>query len=188
MRPDGRSGAPSTIDTNASDPLEELDSDLLDFAEWYQNNLGALVWFAMLLGARRHEALDLTHDALVAAYPHWATIARPRAYVRASITRAYRHRRNIADKEFPVDQVPDHVARPDNALDDIEFDDQQQRVLNMIRQLPWRQRQIMAWTLDGYAPGEIAKMLGLRGGTVRVNLLKARNALKNLLVEGGPHA
>jgi RNA polymerase sigma-70 factor (ECF subfamily) len=63
---------------------------------------------------------------------------------------------------------------------------EQARVLQVLRLLPYRQRQVMAWTYDGYTPAEIATFLNLDAGAVRASLHKARETLKRQLIgEGG---
>jgi RNA polymerase sigma-70 factor (ECF subfamily) len=51
--------------------------------------------------------------------------------------------------------------------------------LAMVRGLPLRQHQVMAWTYDGYLPTEIAALLGKDPATVRSTLRDAWAALKN---------
>jgi DNA-directed RNA polymerase specialized sigma24 family protein len=46
-----------------------------------------------------------------------------------------------------------------------------------MRLLPPRQRQVLAWTFDGFKPSEIAAELGLKPEVVRANLKKARHAI-----------
>jgi RNA polymerase sigma factor (sigma-70 family) len=62
---------------------------------------------------------------------------------------------------------------------------EQARVLGLLRLLPPRQRQVMAWVYDGYTPAEIATFLGLDPGTVRASLHKAREMLKYHLTGEG---
>jgi RNA polymerase sigma-70 factor (ECF subfamily) len=51
------------------------------------------------------------------------------------------------------------------------------QVIEQLGLLPPRQRQVMAWTFDGYTPAEIAEELGLSSATVRGSMRKARNTL-----------
>jgi len=59
--------------------------------------------------------------------------------------------------------------------------EQRHEVLRVISQLPPRQRQVMAWTFDGYTPAEIAEILRLAPDAVRQSLAKARRALADHL-------
>lgn len=49
----------------------------------------------------------------------------------------------------------------------------------LVRSLPARQAQVMAWTYDGYQPTEIAALLGLEPATVRSALRAARATLRS---------
>ena len=62
---------------------------------------------------------------------------------------------------------------------------EQASVLALLRRLPPRQRQIMAWVYDGYTPKEIADLLGMEPNAVRASLHKAREALKACLEQEG---
>jgi DNA-directed RNA polymerase specialized sigma24 family protein len=64
------------------------------------------------------------------------------------------------------------LARPD-AIEEWET---RHDTLPMLRSLPPRQRQVLAWSLAGFTPGDIAEHLDLPADTVRANLRKARRA------------
>ena len=53
---------------------------------------------------------------------------------------------------------------------------QEQQVIQVLRALPPRQRQVLALTIDGWSPAEIAEMLGIDAAAVRSNLMKARRS------------
>ncbi|KAK1186427.1 sigma factor-like helix-turn-helix DNA-binding protein [Streptomyces sp. NBS 14/10] len=52
--------------------------------------------------------------------------------------------------------------------------------------MPVRQREVMAWTLDGYRPQEIAQIIGITPEAARKNLERGRALLKQALL--GPAA
>ncbi|HEX7051978.1 MAG TPA: RNA polymerase sigma factor [Longimicrobiales bacterium] len=55
------------------------------------------------------------------------------------------------------------------------------------RQLPERQREVFDLVdLQGYAPAEVAEMLGTTPVTVRTNLLRARRAIRGWILESHP--
>ncbi|GGR46147.1 sigma factor-like helix-turn-helix DNA-binding protein [Streptomyces netropsis] len=54
----------------------------------------------------------------------------------------------------------------------------------MSASLPYRQRQILAWTLSGYTPSEIAQQLELTPEAVRASLKKARRTLAEYIRQG----
>ncbi|MEW2522402.1 sigma-70 family RNA polymerase sigma factor [Actinacidiphila alni] len=74
-----------------------------------------------------------------------------------------------------VDEVPEPTSllpHPDAYAD---WEDQHMS-LALLRSLPPRQRQVLAWTLDGYAPAKIAEQLSMTSEAVRAGLKKARLA------------
>lgn len=149
-----------------------------EFADCYRQQLPGLVWFVMSLGASAEEAADAAQSAFAAAYPVWDTIRHPQAWLRRVAERAhYRHR---ASREIPVDATPDCPA-PQLVTADVEFRDEARQVLAALAGLPPGQRQVMAWHLDGFAPAEIARELGIGQAAVRQSLAKARKNLRRLL-------
>jgi DNA-directed RNA polymerase specialized sigma24 family protein len=79
--------------------------------------------------------------------------------------------------EIPREEPPDHGAwLSQEASDEIET---RHTFLILLRSLPAAQREVMAWTYDGYRPTEIAALLGKPPATVRSLLRDARAALVN---------
>ncbi|HEX8864295.1 MAG TPA: sigma-70 family RNA polymerase sigma factor, partial [Lentzea sp.] len=75
------------------------------------------------------------------------------------------------------DPVADPPEPPPPLCGDIENWEQQQDLLTALKVLPPRQQQVMAWTLSGFRPAEIADELGITAEAVRSSLMKARQAL-----------
>jgi RNA polymerase sigma factor (sigma-70 family) len=88
--------------------------------------------------------------------------------------------RDLAVRETPVDSVPD-TSSPLSAASEAELHDEARVVLAALADLPPKQRQVMAWSIDGFSPAEIAGELDVDPATVRQNLAKARKNLKQLL-------
>ena len=63
----------------------------------------------------------------------------------------------------------------------VELRDEARTVLAALATLPSKQRQVMAWCIDGYTPAEIAREMGADSAAVRQNLAKARKNLKQML-------
>lgn len=67
---------------------------------------------------------------------------------------------------------------------------QAQQVITVLRALPPRQRQVLALTIDGWPPAEIAELLGIDPAAVRSNLMKARRSAgehhRTIAEEGTP--
>lgn len=159
----------------------------LSFPDFYRSGTPGLVAFVMWLGAGAEEAADVAQEAMTRAWQNWELpIEHPNAWVRTVASREYR-RRIKARRTEPTAEIPGHLLRPGMAADEAAMPGPEQaRVLEVLRLLPYRQRQVMAWTYDGYTPAEIATILGLDFGAVRASLHKARKTLKQHLTgEGG---
>jgi RNA polymerase sigma-70 factor (ECF subfamily) len=145
-----------------------------EFAAFYRGHLGRLVAYLVYQGAPVSVAADLAQDAMITVYRRWPDITSPRAYVYTVAGRAL-VRRAMDTPELPAGEVPEPssvLPRPGEA----EHWLQQQQVLSVLRALPPRQRQVLALTLDGWTPAEIAEMLGIDPAAVRSNLKKARHS------------
>lgn len=153
----------------------------LDFAGCYARELPGLVWFVMSLGASAEAAADAAQSAFTDAFPVWPTIRHPHAWLRRVAQRAYYRR---ARREIPVESPPDQPG-PLATASAAELHDEARAVSAALAQLPVKQRQVMAWYVDGYRPAEIAAELGADPAAVRQNLAKARKNLKQLLGVAG---
>ncbi|WRZ96455.1 sigma-70 family RNA polymerase sigma factor (plasmid) [Streptomyces sp. NBC_01007] len=124
-------------------------------------------------GASVQMAADIAQEVMTDAYRNWERITHPKAWVHKAASRALV--RSVASVEEPVDDVPEPtslVPRPD-AIAEWEA---RHDALPLLRSLPMKQRQVMAWTLAGFTPTDIADHLGLSAENVRANLKKARRA------------
>jgi RNA polymerase sigma factor (sigma-70 family) len=144
-----------------------------EFATFYRRTVKELVGFLVLQGAQLVDAADIAQDTLSAAYQRWHTIDHPRAWSYRVASRALI--RKLATVEDPADEPPE--PSPLLRATNIEYWEQQQDIVHVLALLPPRQRQVMAWTLYGYTPKEIAEELGIEPTAVRANLMKARRAL-----------
>lgn len=144
------------------------------FSVLYQQFLPTLVAFLMWQGARLPDAAEIAQDTMSELYKRWSEIRQPKAWARRVASRMLVRR--IASVEDPIDEVPEctTLLRP---LTNVEEWEQRQDVVRMINRLPSRQRQVMAWTLAGCTPSEIASELRITPEAVRASLKKARLAL-----------
>jgi len=142
-----------------------------------------LVAFLTWQGARLTDAADLAQETMALAYQHWHTIQQPKQWARRVASRAF-WRRIASIEETLVDQLPDGMPLVPPQTDVAAFE-QRHEVLRLLALLPPRQRQVMAWTFDGYSPSEIAEELQITPETVRSNLRKARRALAAHLKDTG---
>ena len=158
------------------------DPDLsLGFATFYRLFMPGLMAFVMWLGADVHEAEDVAQEAMLRAYRGWETIEYPKAWVRTVASREYFRRRLACH----ADPAVDAGNIPQSDADTAVISHEQARVLALLRRLPLRQRQIMAWVYDGYTPREIAGFLDMEPNAARGSLYKAREALKAYLAQEG---
>ncbi len=154
----------------------------LDFADCYARDMAGLIWFVMSLGATAEVAADVAQSAFADAFPVWPKIRHPRAWLRRVAERGYYRR---GSRETPVESPPERPG-PLPTASAAELRDEARTVLAALAALPPKQRQVMAWCIDGYSPAEIARELGADPAAVRQNLAKARKNLKQLLgIDGG---
>lgn len=128
---------------------------------------------------------ELEQDILLAiwrALPTWRAEAPLRAFLaRVAHNRAVTHVSREASRprsEFLNDSLP--CARP-SPQDAVVAIDLRERLVEAVRRLPLALRQPASLTLEGFAPAEIAELLGLTPNTVSVRLTRARAALRDHL-------
>lgn len=146
-----------------------------EFSDFYRGFLPVLVAFLRWQGVPLIDAADVAQETMIQAYRRWATINDPRAWARRVGTRTWVRR--IAEVvEDPVPEMPERTTAL-LRITDVAAWEQHHDVLRMLDRLPARQRQVLAWTVDGYTPAEIAAELQMTPEAVRASLLKARRAL-----------
>lgn len=156
-----------------------------DFSVFYRGFVRTLVGFLIAQGARSVEAAEIAQDAMREIYTRWDDIENPEAYARKTASRAWA--RAVASiEEDLVDVVPEKtpLLRHQAATEEWE---EKQDALRLLRRLPSRQRQVLAWTLNGYKPTEIAEQLGMKPSAVRASLNKARRAIAVHMAEMDGH-
>ena len=174
---------PESLPSQAGDTAEMAPK--IDFSASYARELSSLVWFVMNLGADAHRAADVAQSAFAEAFVVWDRIQHPTAWLRRVAGRLYY--RYLVTQETSVEDVPDRQG-PLSAASVFELRDEARRVLAALADLPPKQRQVMAWTIDGFSPAEIARELDVDPATVRQSLAKARKNLKQQLgIAGGGH-
>ncbi|OQR63558.1 hypothetical protein B6E66_13380 [Streptomyces maremycinicus] len=120
-----------------------------EFSVFYRANIRPLTGFLIVHGAQVQVAADIAQDVMTDAYRHWTGITHPKAWVYKAASRALV--RKVASVEEAVDDVPEPstlLPRPD-AIAEWEA---RHDALPMLRSLPMKQRQVMAWTLAGFSP------------------------------------
>jgi len=148
-----------------------------EFTVFYRTQTSTLVRFLVWLGARLPDAADLAQDTMIEAFNSWQTIKHQRAWIRRVASRKYG--RHLAGTEEPADHMDGRPLLP--ARCDLTEWEQHDEIRRLLALLPPRQRQVMAWTYDGYQPHEIATELGITAEAVRSNLRLARRKLAQQL-------
>jgi len=148
------------------------------FAHCYQQQLTPVIRFIMRNGASPHEAADIAQSTFVLAYEAWDAIEHAPAWLRRV---AYRQLLRVRRaREDPCAVLPD-LPGGRCPMAAVELGEQEARVYEALSWLPARQREVMAWTFDGFSPAEIAQELSIEPAAVRQSLARARKNLKRAL-------
>nr|WP_051748726.1 sigma-70 family RNA polymerase sigma factor [Streptomyces flavovirens] len=150
----------------------------------YQEDKGYLIRFLLRQGADFEEAQDAAHSAFIEMHRSRETVSHSRAWLRTVAYRIYL-RQTVKVPEQPEQEVVERltasVADWRTPLEAIELSEQQRHVLAALLQLPFKQRSVMAWHMDGFTTAEIADAMGLEKAAVLQNLSRARRTLKQQL-------
>ena len=139
----------------------------VSFPDFYRSGTPGLVAFVMWLGAGAGEAADIAQETMTRAWQNWEKIRHPRAWVRTVASREY-CRHIAACHDEPTPEIPGHLLESGLAADEAAlFGPEQARVLEMIRLLPYRKRQVITRAYDGSTITECATILGHDHGTLR---------------------
>src|ERR1700684_2278644 len=88
--------------------------------------------------------------------------------------------RQHARPEYPLDKL--HREPHDSpASARLELREEEQTVMNALRQLPLSQRQVLALLCDEFNYREIAELMNISEAAVRQNAKRARTRMKELL-------
>jgi RNA polymerase sigma-70 factor (ECF subfamily) len=152
------------------------------FDEFFRQETKALIAFVRrAAGVTQEQAQDAVQDAMIKAYPVWADLTSPRAWIRVA---AYRNA--VFEAARTQDGVLRAVAGGWTATthhdpDVVVLNCEHEQLLRYLVDLPRRQRIVMAWHLDDFDNDEIAEQLQMAPATVRSNLRHARKALSSRL-------
>jgi DNA-directed RNA polymerase specialized sigma24 family protein len=142
-----------------------------DFDAFFRADFPALVAFLCKAGFEVETARDVAAEAMLRALEAWPTFEDPRAWVRRAAGRLL----DAADGER-ADWSPGGDAQDDGQL--AALADRHAGLLDLLASLPGQQRMVLAWSLDGFTPAQIASALRIAPATVRSNLRHVRERLK----------
>ncbi len=159
------------------------------FAAFYRDFMPRLTRFLLWQGAPLADAVDIAQETMAALYKDWPRIHNPQAWSRRVGSR--RWGRRIATLAHELSTDPGDIAGTGVATsvprlispDQVRAFEQHHDALKLLDRLPPRQRQVLAWTYEGYTPTEIAEELQLTPQAVRASLHKARDAAASYLRE-----
>jgi RNA polymerase sigma-70 factor (sigma-E family) len=148
----------------------------------YRAQAVGLIRLAYLVLGDRAAAEDVVQDAFCGLYRNWGRLADPSSalpYLRSSVLNGCRSalRRRALGRRVTMYQPPTRSAEAA-----VLSREERQEVLRAVRQLPDRQREalVLRFYLDLPDP-EIARIMGIRPGTVRSATHRALKALGHLL-------
>ncbi|MEU8024661.1 sigma-70 family RNA polymerase sigma factor [Micromonospora haikouensis] len=150
-----------------------------EFSAFYRGFAARLAGWLIWQGASEVDAKDVVQETMHKAYRLWKTIDNPEAWARVTASRAYAERLGKVDA-IPVEDIAEHIPHTQNGCE-LSAADAKQDIRVALRQLPMRQRQLLAWSFEGYTPTEIAEQLHMTPEAVRSSLYKARKKLDELL-------
>jgi RNA polymerase sigma-70 factor (sigma-E family) len=146
----------------------------------YHANALGLTRLAHVMLGDRSAAEDVVQEAFCALYLRWGRLSdqqKAPQYLRASVLNGCRtalQRRRVRDRHATSEQPAPTISAESEAL----ASEEQRSVMRAIRGLPSRQREvlILRFYLD-QSEAEIAKLMGIRQGTVRSTTHRALAAL-----------
>jgi RNA polymerase sigma factor (sigma-70 family) len=153
----------------------------VELERFYRTDHPKLLRFLVYHGARPADAADAAHCAWVEVCRRWDQVQRmksPSGYLRTTALHEWRRLSSRPQQER--DRAVKGKWIDLAAVEDIYGRDDVRVVQESLAALPDRQRQVMAWLYDGYAPEEIAEQLGMRVSTVRSTIRHARAKLRAL--------
>ncbi|MEU3795758.1 sigma-70 family RNA polymerase sigma factor [Streptomyces fructofermentans] len=178
-----RGARPLAAGTPVHHAIQIRQTNLVDeeFANFYRMHVKILIAFLIKQNASLNDAADIAQSSMEKLYGRWGEVEYPKAWVYKVASREL-IRKLVDARENPVREVPESSSLlPGGGMDEWESRHEAMRVLRM---LPPRQRQIMAWTLSDFTPAEIAEQLNLSCEAVRASLRKARQAATALVRKG----
>lgn len=161
--------APFAVDVNADDDEPAARLATIGFEAFYESRYEQMVRLATLVLGDAHTAEEVVQDGFAAIYLKWARIDHPDAYVRQVILNRCRdviRRRKISNA----------VRRRGHDVDIVEH---REPIDDLLDALSPRERAVVVLRFyDDQTVDEIARVLGLKAGTVKSLLHRALARLR----------
>lgn len=143
------------------------------FEEFFEKEYRSLLGFARLHGAGP-DAEDVLQTAFECLLIAWQRLDNPAAWIRTVIAREVWRTRG-RQRTLPWDGRAAAADRTEP--------DQDVLVLDLLSRLPWAERTVMTWEMQGFSIAETAEATGLSTTEVRNARRRARNRLASLMKE-----
>jgi RNA polymerase sigma-70 factor (sigma-E family) len=189
VHPAGAAQAPDTQPPDIPSPEAGPDSAAAAVGALYESSALGLIRMAYVVLGDLPSAEDVVQEAFYGLYRRWDRLADPGGalyYVRTSVLNGCRSalRRRAVRRGFvqhgPRADPPPAVSAETVVLGGEERED----VIRALRRLPDRQREVLMLRFYADLPDEqIARVMGIRPGTVRSTAFRALDALGRALKE-----
>lgn len=157
-----------------------------DFSSFFRSAYRRVVQTVMYTGGVEEDAEEAAAAAMEEVLRRWNQIDSPLAYARKAAVSHF-----LKEKERGIDRVRQRLSQRVEARNDGVQDsaltiwEDRQWVTQVLNSLPDAQREVMCFIVDGFAPSEVAVLLGKSGDAVRQNLRAARIRLTSTLLKQG---
>ncbi|MFE0021825.1 RNA polymerase sigma factor [Amycolatopsis sp. NPDC059021] len=158
------------------------DARRAEFVSFCHEQAHRLVGFVIRLGASPADADDVVQEVLLALFASWDSVRDPRGWTRSVAIRTYLKSTPSAHHEIPTDAPPEQptLISPEAHAEIVEA---AKDITALLSTLPFQQRMVLAWSIDGFSHEEIARALRTTPGAVRTALRRARGTLKKIMVK-----
>jgi RNA polymerase sigma factor (sigma-70 family) len=165
-------------------PLQHLTDEERreQFAEYYRADFPRLVAFLMWLGATFSDAAEVAQDTMAEAFKGWSSIQKPKAWTRTVASRIFLRKISSVEAEILTESLPEPPMLVRDDPGELYWE-QEHQIYAVLKGLPPRQRQVFAWSLEGFSPKEIADILSIDPAAARQSLKKARRAVAAIMVQ-----
>jgi RNA polymerase sigma-70 factor (ECF subfamily) len=146
-----------------------------EFDAFFRADFAPLVAFLCKAGFEVEAARDVAAEAMLHALEAWPTLEDPRAWVRRVAGRLL---------DAPGDARADWTLAgdPRDGEELAGLVEQHAGLIDLLASLPGKQRMVLAWSLDGFTPAQIAEALRIAPATVRSTLRHVRERLRRTRV------
>lgn len=149
------------------------------FTAFYRARYRLLVRHVLYVGGSPHEAEDAAQAAMLAVYRRWELISDREAYAKRSAINEFLKARQRGQHTVCIDDLDREPAATGHSVEgEVISWITRDSLFRLLRELPEKQREVMAFIVDECTPAEIAELLGRTPAAIRRNLTVARERLR----------